>query len=181
MIPDRVMADLTRPARAVILVDGGSGAGKSRLTAELVARWPGRRPTLVAMDALYPGWNGLAAGSDAVLTDILHSQEPGYRRWNWAAGRPGNWVRLPAEESLIIEGCGALTPRNREAATSGIWVAAEPAVRHARIEERDPPTYAPYRATWDAQERAHWRRHHPRQRADWIVTGDHWRQQQTQG
>ena len=74
-----VVAELAAPPRPVVLVDGRSGAGKSTLAARLVAAWPGP-VTLVSLDDLFPGWDGLAAGSDAVARDVLRRTEPGYTR-----------------------------------------------------------------------------------------------------
>ena len=56
----------------IILIDGPSGAGKSSLADRLLAVWPAAgRPRLVRMDDLYPGWDGLDAGSEAVGRDLL--------------------------------------------------------------------------------------------------------------
>ena len=47
----------------VVLIDGRSGAGKTSLARLLVARWPlTGRVQLVALDSLYPGWDGLDPG-----------------------------------------------------------------------------------------------------------------------
>lgn len=163
MIP----ADLV-PARgrAVVLVDGGSGSGKSTLAAELAAQWPaGIR--VVSLDDFHPGWDGLAAGSRMVAGTVLRPDAPGYRRWDWGAGRPGEWVALDPDESLIVEGCGALTPANRALATAGVWVVGNPADRQRRALERDGAVLAEHWDQWEAQERAHWRAHRPRELADW--------------
>ena len=47
----------------IVLIDGRSGAGKSTLAAALAARLG---TPLLALDSLYPGWDGLAAGAVAV-------------------------------------------------------------------------------------------------------------------
>jgi uridine kinase len=49
----------------VILIDGQSGAGKTTLAQRVVQRWPVQgRVQSVALDSLYPGWDGLEAGVD---------------------------------------------------------------------------------------------------------------------
>jgi len=158
---------LVPPAgRAVILIDGGSGAGKSSLAQALALAWPGPL-RVVSLDDVFPGWDGLAEASDRVVSDLLRRDSPGYRRWDWHAGAPAEWVPLDPAESLVVEGCGALTPASRALATAGIWVVGDPATRRARAIARDGEELAAHWAQWAAQERAHWRRHHPRALADW--------------
>lgn len=152
--------------RAVLLVDGGSGSGKSTLAERLAAEWPAPI-RVVALDDLHQGWDGLAAGARQVAGTVLRTENPGYRRWDWERGRPGDWVALDPDESLIIEGCGALTPANRALATAGIWVVGNPAERKLRALARDRDLFAGHWDQWAAQERAHWRAHRPRQLADW--------------
>ena len=161
-----VLADTRRP---VVLVDGGSGAGKTSFAGDLAAVWPGG-VRVVSLDALYPGWDGLAAGSDAVAATVLRPDDPGYVRWDWEAGRPAGWVPLDPDEPLLVEGCGALTAANRVLATAGIWLQANPQVRHARALARDGAVFAAHWDRWAAQEHRHWRRHRPRELADWLVT-----------
>jgi len=61
-----------RTAAPVVLIDGPAGAGKSTLADGLARNWPGAiPPTLVRMDDIYPGWEGLAAGSEFLHADLL--------------------------------------------------------------------------------------------------------------
>lgn len=168
---DRALAALTAPPRSVVLIDGGSGSGKTSLALALASDWPGP-VTVVSLDDIYPGWDGLAAGSDAVARDILRPQLPGYERWDWERGRPAGWVEMDQRAALIIEGCGALTPANRALATAGIWLSAPATQRRARALGRDGEAFAPHWEAWASQEWAHWRAHRPRSLADWIVSRD---------
>lgn len=160
--------ELAAAPRAIVLVDGGSGAGKTTFAAELASVWPGP-VRVVPLDAFYPGWDGLAAASMMVARDVLGRH--GYRRWDWALGRPTEWVSLDPVVPMIIEGCGALTPANRALATAGIWLAMDADRRRERALARDGEMFAPHWERWEAQERAHWRRHHPRELADWVIEG----------
>lgn len=173
LVPDR--------GRAVVLIDGASGSGKTTLADELAQRWPGpagRPVRVVHLDAFYPGWGGLAAGSAMVAETVLRERDPGYRRWDWHARRPAEWVPLDPTDSLIVEGCGALTPANRALATAGIWVVGNPAERKRRALARDGEVFAPHWEEWAAQERAHWRAHRPRELADWWFVGGRLRRAQ---
>lgn len=157
---------VARDGPTVVLIDGGSGSGKSTLAAALAAAWPAPI-RVVSVDDMHQGWDGLAAGSAQVAATVLRPDGPGYRRWDWARGRPGAWVELDPTESLIVEGCGALTPANRALATAGIWVVANPDERRRRALARDCAVFAGHWEQWAAQERAHWRAHRPRELADW--------------
>lgn len=161
-------AELAREPRARVLIDGPSGAGKTTLAQRLRAAWPGPIQ-LVSLDDVYPGWGGLAAGSDAV-PGLLDGSAPGYRRWEWQRGRPGGWVALEARLPVIVEGCGALTPASRARASYGIWVDADAAARRARALRREP-RFAEQWEAWAAQERAHCAAHRPWELAD-LRLGD---------
>ncbi len=71
------------PSRApVVLVDGRSGAGKSSLALLVAAEVPGLG--IIRLDDIYPGWDGLDAGSSHILEELL---EP------LSAGLPARWRR----------------------------------------------------------------------------------------
>jgi hypothetical protein len=147
-----------------VLIDGRSGSGKTELARDMVAGWPGAQ--LVRLDDLYPGWDGLDAGSAAVpgiLTDFR------WRAWDWAADRPGEWHQLDPARPIVIEGVGAISGASRPLATRAIWVELNDATRKLRALERDGEAYAPFWDRWAAQELAFIARENPRGLADTIV------------
>lgn len=123
---------------------------------------------MVSLDSLYPGWDGLEAGSALVPTLLAHA-EPGYWAWDWDADRVSGWVALDPSVDMIIEGCGALTPGNRALADVGVWVDAADDVRKERALTRDGASYSPHWERWAAQERAHWERNRPWELADVVL------------
>jgi hypothetical protein len=155
-------------ARPVVLLDGGSGAGKTSLGTRLA---PALGAQLVSLDDIYPGWDGLDAGSAAVVRDVLRSTEPGWRRWDWTAGRAGEWHPIDPALPLVVEGCGALSRAARERATFGVWVELDAAERKRRALDRDGDRYAPYWERWARQEAAFWAREHPWELADVVWQG----------
>jgi len=162
------------PARACILVDGGSGAGKTTFAHRLRERWQelsGRPVQLVSLDDCYPGWHGLAEGSRAVHETILRPHEPGYRRWDWQAGRPAEWVPLDPRAPLVVEGCGAISPESAGLCLTSFWLELAAPQRRRRALERDGEAYAPWWEVWAAQEVALWRRNRPRELAEFHLTG----------
>jgi hypothetical protein len=141
---------------AVVAVDGPSGAGKTDFAGAL-AQALGGAP-VVHMDDLYPGWDGLAAAvplvTDEVLAPLAAGGRARYRRWDWAAGRRGEEVEVPAARVVVVEGvgCGSRAP----AAHVGVlvWIDAAPEVRRARGLARDGETYRPHWQRWAVQEDA---------------------------
>ena len=144
----------------MVLVDGRSGAGKTSLVARVVAAWPtDTRVQVVALDRLYPGWDGLAAGARIAFEDILVPHARGligvWRRWDWELSEPAEASAVDPALPLIVEGCGVLTARSSRLADVTVWVDAPAQVRRHRAIERDGDTYRPHWQRWAAQEEAH--------------------------
>lgn len=156
--------------RAVVLIDGRSGAGKTTL-ARIVADRLGA--TLLALDSLYPGWDGLADGAEQVLTGVLMPRAEGragvWRRWDWTAGRPAESHVVPADVPLVIEGSGVLTRASRALSDVQVWVDSPESSRRRRALDRDGDTYRPHWERWAAQEEDHVRHHDPASLAGIIV------------
>lgn len=159
---------LARRARgsAVMLIDGHSGSGKTRLAnllAEELVREGSARPQIIGMDELYPGWDGLAAGS-AALEGVLRSTT--YLRYDWVASEFCERILIAEGAPLIVEGCGALTRESLAAARErgrayGVWIECPEPLRKARALTRDGDMFAPHWESWARQERAHFARARP--------------------
>jgi predicted kinase len=148
-----------------VLIDGRSGSGKSTLAEWLAPRLAAH---LVRLDDLYPGWDGLRRGSDAVPALIAFSR---WRAWNWADDLPGEWHTVDPSRPLVIEGAGSLSRANRAQATFGIWVELDAATRKQRALARDRDAYAPHWDRWAAQEEEFAESEHPRALADYELRG----------
>lgn len=120
---------------------------------------------LVRLDDLYPGWDGLDAGSAAVPALIGTLT---WRAWDWAADAPGELHHLDPGRPLLIEGVGALSRASRPLATRAIWVELDDATRKSRALARDP-WYEPYWHRWAEQEVRFIAREQPQLLADEIV------------
>jgi len=160
------ISSATAGQRAVVLIDGRSGAGKTVLAEALAPRLGAQ---LVSLDDLYPGWEGLEAGSDAVHETVLRARDPGWTRWDWAAARPAEWHPLDPERAIVIEGCGALSRANRALAAFGIWIELDADERRRRSADRDHGRFDRYWQLWAAQEDAFIARERPRELADVIL------------
>jgi len=144
----------------VVLIDGRSGAGKSRLAASLVAAWPAPGPVqLVGLDSIYPGWDGLEAGVEIARQDILVPHARGlmgvWRRHDWDLGAPAEAHAVDPSLPLIVEGSGSLTPQTRRLSDISVWVDAPDDARKRRALDRDGDTYRPHWERWAAQESVH--------------------------
>lgn len=158
--------DAAGSRRVVVLIDGRSGSGKSVLGERLAPRLDAQ---LVSLDDLYPGWDGLEDGSDAVHETVLRARDPGWVRWDWASGRPAEWHPIDPALAVVVEGCGALSHANRALATFGIWLELDADERRRRALERDGELFAPHWDDWAGQEDAFIAREHPRGLADLVI------------
>ncbi|MFV0253129.1 MAG: uridine kinase [Beutenbergiaceae bacterium] len=138
---------------SVVLIDGPAGSGKTSLAAALASavRAAGADADIVHMDDLYDGWDGLAAGADAVtgLLRAIAAGRPGrYQRYDWDRAEFVEWVELAPVDLLIVEGVGSTSLEHLDLVSALVWVAeAAPAERLRRGLARD-----------GAQSQAHWRR-----------------------
>ncbi|SER76367.1 Uridine kinase [Propionibacterium cyclohexanicum] len=169
---DRLLGD-ARGRRPVMILDGGSGAGKTSLADDLVAclgRAAMANVQLVSLDDVYQGWDSLAQTSET-LPALLTGSDPGYWGWDWQLDRRTDWHPIDPRAPLLVEGCGALTPATAQCASTTMWLAMAPARRRQRALARDGENYTPHWQRWAAQERQHWRRDRPRELADVVL---HW-------
>ena len=145
----------------VLVVDGGSGAGKTHLCQELLA---GLHPLglplrhRLALDDLVPGWQRLEDGVRAgatVLRDLDAGRAGRAGSWCWERMRPGPQVEVAPLSGgvLLLEGCGALAcaaqslPHLR---VLRVWVDLDRRSRAERVRQRD--SYEWDTQSWEAQQ-----------------------------
>lgn len=151
----------------VVLIDGCSGAGKSTLAARVVEEWPlVGRVQVIALDSLYPGWDGLDGGVERALEGILRPHGRGklgaWQRWDWERATEAETHAVDPALGVIVEGSGLLTPATAALGDVRVWLEAAEPVRKRRALTRDGETYRPHWDRWAAQERAHIARDDPR-------------------
>ncbi|MHC2999081.1 aminobenzoate synthetase [Microbacterium sp. HJ5] len=150
----------------VVLIDGRSGAGKSSLARALVARWPlAGRVQLVALDSIYPGWDGLDQGVALAREQILVPHARGmigvWQRWDWEAGVPADAHAVDPSLPLVVEGSGILTPATARLGDVRVWLESPAPSRRNRALRRDGETYRPHWERWARQEDQHVTRDQP--------------------
>ena len=127
---------------------------------------------LVRMDDLYPGWQGLEAGSRHVHDFVIAASVRRWQRWDWADNAPAEWHILDQTRPILIEGCGALSRANRALAAHAIWVELDTETRKVRALARDGEAYAPHWDEWAAQEDVFLARENPQDLADTVIDGN---------
>ena len=156
-----------------ILVDGGSGAGKTTFARRLCDLWQedcGQPVQLVSLDFFYPGWHGLEEASRMVVDDVLTADSPGYTPWDWKRSVPLPRVALDPRLPLLVEGCGALSRRSAALAELTIWLDMDADRRRERALSRpDGAGFGPWWEVWAAQEQKHWERNRPWELASLMV------------
>lgn len=155
----------------VVLIDGRSGAGKTSFAAALIEAWPlPGGVQLVALDSLYPGWDGLAEGRERAHDQVLLPHARGqiglWQRYDWQLGQYGETESVDPALALVVEGSGILTPTTARLADVRVWLEAPAAARKERALARDGDGYRSQWDRWAAQEDAHIAAHFPARCAD---------------
>lgn len=172
---------LARPARLgpsrLVCIDGPAGSGKTMLAAWVRegAERRGVSVTVVHMDDVYAGWDGLADAGRRVREQIVEPISAGspaaYERFDWDAGRYADVVAVEPAELLVVEGVGSGDPSYREQIGVLVWVWAPEELRLRRGSERDGPGMADHWRRWMTEEQQLHARDRTRERADVIVDG----------
>ena len=140
-------------------VDGRAGSGKSTLADQLLERVP--HVTLVRLDDVYPGWQGLAAAIDTVRVQLVEpvlTGQPGHwPRWDWSQARYTAQKFVAPGSLLLVEGCGAtaVVPNAHRQGTGSsvlsLWVDTPDLRCQERLRARDGHRFDKYWPLWDEQ------------------------------
>jgi energy-coupling factor transporter ATP-binding protein EcfA2 len=151
---------------AIVLIDGRAGSGKSRFAgelAELIFQSEKQLPKLIHMDDLYPGWDGLRAGSSylnrSILGPISKGKQADWQVWDWQLGARGmanepanGWRSFEGGNLIIVEGCGSVSVASSELADLTIWIESDSSQRKTRFSARDQGQFDSFWAAWSIQE-----------------------------
>jgi uridine kinase len=168
----------TVKAPVMVGIDGRSGSGKSTLAVQLrrlVTERFAVTSRLVRMDHIYPGWDGLEAGSATLAQEVLPQLARGdagsYRRWDWLHHRySGRTVVVQPAAYVIVEGVGSCARACAPYLTLQVWLDAPEPVRFGRAMARDGDTYRPHWHRWAEAEHRHFVAERTSERADLHFT-----------
>ena len=118
----------------VVLIDGRSGAGKTSLSRRLaVSR---RDAYVLALDSVYPGWDGLRAGADHVIDNVLtprvRGAEGSWNGWNWQLDVPETASHVVPLNCVEAEALSDLLNTIGYRAAAASWI-----VKHSETDEPD--------------------------------------------
>lgn len=176
-VPDLVAIAKSSPVvvgqTRVVFIDGPAGSGKSTLAAQLGSQLPAE---IIHLDDMYDGWTqNLDLLWERIYSQIIsplaHFACPCYQRYDWNTGVFANWVKVPPQAYLIVEGCGAASGPIAAYAALSCWVEVPDAVRLRRGLIRDGSHERDHWVQWIAAESAHFARHRTRERVDVILDG----------
>lgn len=145
----------------VLAIDGPSGAGKSTLAAQVVAGLEARgcRTALVSTDA-FATWDDPVAWWPRLVDGVLRPLGDGvagaYRRMDWTTGvpRPGELVRVPVPDVLVLEGVSSGRTSVRPLLSGLCWLSGgSEAERLAKTVARDGEGARAELARWQRFER----------------------------
>ncbi len=156
----------------VLAIDGRSGAGKTTFAAALAPDLDGR---VLAVEHLYPGWDGLEAGVDRLAEWVLRPLAAGtpvrWRRYDWLRECYGRWRELAPAPVVVVEGVGAGARRCAPYLSALVWLEVPVAERRRQAMARDGARYAPHWDRWAAQEERHFAANDTAARADLVIRG----------
>lgn len=150
----------------IIAIDGRAASGKTTL-AKLIgeAYFATNQSTLriVHMDDLYPGWEGLRAGSaylhSQILLPLRAGKKANWQIWDWSTSQRGNslepgngWRQFGPGVPLVVEGCGSISRLTRDLIDLAIWLEAPMEIRKSRWVQREGAETGQYWGLWQSQE-----------------------------
>jgi hypothetical protein len=167
----------------IVLIDGRAGSGKSLFATKLAESYFSENrqaARIVRLDDLYPGWEGLVAGSvyarESIIEPIAAGKEASWQIWDWEKGvrgapsEAGNGFReFSGGTALIVEGCGALSKASAPLSSLRLWIEADSTKRRLRFSERDQGKFDEYWGVWAAQEEEFYASERSRELADLVI------------
>lgn len=149
---------MARRSPTLIAVDGRSGAGKSTLALELATALRVHRSVSVFhLEDVYTGWDGLTAGRERYVAQVLESlhwgEDARWTAWDWVHNTDGERRSTRAADVVIVEGVGAGCREARPYLDAVVWVEVQDTARRRRALLRDGDTFAPHWDRWAEQER----------------------------
>jgi uridine kinase len=188
--PEHVLAAISQLASSeskrplLVCVDGFGGSGKSTLTGTI--RHAPEVSAVVEGDDFYgpedPDWAGFSPQEGyerffdherlarEVLRPLRRAEHTRYQRYDWQNNVLGDWVELPAEGVVVVEGVYMLRPPLREFWDLSIFVDTPWPVRLDRQVSRGENTEDDIRL-WTDAEKYYERTFEPAASADLVLPG----------
>jgi len=157
----------------VILIDGPAGSGKTTFAHHLSQAL--NSCPVISMDDLYNGWNSplndeLYARISTQIFDALRDEvDIRYQKYDWYEEKFNNWIDVQTTDYLIIEGVGALHPKNLDNSCLKIWVEASQKLLLRRVLGRDGEHIREQMLTWQKMEQEYFKKYKVIDKADFAL------------
>ena len=185
----RLATSRSGDGRILIGIDGAGGSGKSHFASSLARVMVGGTH-VVAMDDFYResdqdadrrrqpeagwlfDWRRLRR---QVLRPAVRNEAVSYQRFDWSMQRLADWVGVPDDVALVVEGVTTLRRELRSSFTLCTWVEAPRSIRLARGLARDGVrARRQWEEMWMPAEDQYRVTHRPDLHVDLIVDGTRW-------
>ncbi len=163
------------PERPLFIgIDGPGGAGKSTLAEVLAGGLPDAE--VVHVDDLsapaFDEWD-VERGRRQVIEPLLRGEPARYQRWDWDRDEGAEWIDVPANSIVIVEGVSATRDELGAPWLLRLWVETPRELRLRRALDRDGEAMMPvWLERWIPSEERYFAAQDPRGRADLVVSGD---------
>ncbi|GAA3849086.1 AAA family ATPase [Saccharothrix violaceirubra] len=164
--------------RVVVGIDGPGAAGKSTLAAALAAELGA---VVVHTDDFHlPSAERVGNGYDLarLRVEVFEPAAVGkttrYRRYDWPDDRLADWVQLPGDVPLVVEGVYSTSSAVRGFCTTTVFCRASPEVRLSRGLARDgEAARSRWVDEWMPAEDRYFAAERVEEAADVVVLGEH--------
>jgi len=157
----------------VILIDGPAGSGKTTFAHHLAQTLDGC--PVISMDDLYNGWHNplndelYSRINEQIFTSLSEEVDIRYQKYDWHANQFNNWIDLTNSDFLILEGVGAMHPKNLDKACLKIWLEANEKLLLKRVLGRDGEDLREQMLTWQKMEREYFKKYKVADKADFAL------------
>jgi len=127
------------------------------------------------MDDLYNGWNSplndelYVRMSEQIFNPLQQGVSIRYQKFDWHENEFRNWVDVENTDFLIIEGVGAMHPKNLAHSCLNIWLEANQKLLLKRVLGRDGEHIREQMLAWQTMEQEYFKKYKVADKADFAL------------
>ena len=157
----------------VILIDGPAGSGKTTFAHHLAQTLDGA--PVISMDDLYNGWDKplndelYARIAKQIFIPLQQGDTIRYQKYDWHESKFSNWIDVSPSDYLIIEGVGAMHPKNLDKSCLKIWLEANEKLLLKRVLGRDGEQMREQMLVWQKMEKEYFKKYKVADKSDFAL------------